>query len=156
MRIPPALEPLVDQGVIDAVVRPLMSGKEAQVFLVETRGELRVAKVYKEQQHRSFRQRADYTEGRRTRNSRDQRAMERGSKYGKEQVEEAWRSAEVDAIYKLKAAGVAVPTPFDFVENVLVMEMWPMSRVNPPRASSILRLLPMKPRNSSSFSSARS
>jgi RIO kinase 1 len=100
-----------------------MSGKEAAVYLVETRGELRVAKVYKEQTNRSFQNRADYTEGRRVRNSRQQRAMQKRSRYGKTEIEAAWRSAEVDAIYKLQAAGVSVPEPFDFVDGVLVMEL---------------------------------
>ena len=123
MRVPDSLVPLVDQGVIDNVVRPLMSGKEAQVYLVEAHGELRVAKVYKEAQNRSFKQRADYTEGRRTRSSRNQRAMDKRSKYGRAQAEAAWRTTEVDAIYKLTRAGVRVPHPYDFVEGVLVMEL---------------------------------
>jgi len=117
------LQPLLDNGVIDAVLRPLMSGKEAQVWLVEARGELRVAKIYKQAEYRSFKHRSVYTEGRQARRSRDQRAMKKGSRYGKEQVEAAWRSAEVDAIYRLRAAGVRVPEPFDFVDGVLVMEL---------------------------------
>src|SRR5688572_32707940 len=100
-----------------------MAGKEAQVFLVAAAGQLRVAKVYKEATERSFRQRADYTEGRKVRNSRQQRAMDKRSKYGKEQIEAEWRSAEVDAIYRLRAAGVRVPEPFDYVDGVLVMEL---------------------------------
>ena len=123
MRVPERLMPLVDQGVIQEVVRPLMSGKEADVYLVIADDELRVAKVYKEAQNRSFRQRSDYTEGRKVRNTREQRAMDKRSKYGKKQVEASWRSAEVDAIYKLKAGGVTVPEPYDFVEGVLVMQL---------------------------------
>ena len=122
MRVPQSLEALVDQGVITEVVRPLMSGKEAQVYLVESGGELRVAKVYKEASNRSFKHRADYTEGRKVRNTRKQRAMNKRSKYGREEIEAAWRNAEVDAIYKLRAAGVRVPEPFDFLDGVLVME----------------------------------
>ncbi len=123
MKIPESLLPLLDQGIIDSVVRPLMSGKEAQVFLVMSEGEQRVAKVYKDAQHRSFKHRADYTEGRRGRSSRDQRAIAKGSKHGKEQEELAWRSAEVDMIYRLRAAGLRVPEPYHFVDGVLVMEL---------------------------------
>lgn len=123
MRPPEALEPLVDLGVIDEVLRPLMAGKEAQVFLVRAGEELRVAKVYKDVKHRSFKHRSTYAEGRRVGNSRRQRAMEKRSKYGRAEEEAAWRSAEVDAIYQLSAAGVRVPRPFDFVEGVLVMEL---------------------------------
>ena len=123
MHLPEALLDLVDLGILDEIVRPLMAGKEAQVFLVWQGDKLRVAKVYKEARDRSFRQLATYTEGRRTRNTRNQRAMNRKSRYGKTQVQEAWKSAEVDAIYRLSAAGVRVPTPYDFVDGVLVMEL---------------------------------
>ena len=123
MKIPARLLPLLDVGIIDDVIRPLMSGKEAAVYLVEARGEVRVAKVYKEAQQRSFKHRADYTEGRKVRNSRRQRAMEKRSKYGREEMEAEWRTAEVDAIRKLRNAGVIVPEPFEFFEGVLVMEL---------------------------------
>ena len=123
MRVPDSLQPLYDQGVITEVVRPLMAGKEAEVFLVVSQGELRVAKVYKEANNRSFKHRADYTEGRKVRNSRQQRAMNKKSKYGKTQLEAEWRNAEVDAIYQLQAAGVRVPQAYDFVDGVLVMEL---------------------------------
>lgn len=122
MRIPPRLVPLIEHGVIESVVRPLLSGKEAQVYLVESGGELRAAKVYKSMQERSFRNRASYTEGRQVRNSRDQRAMGKRSRYGREQEEAVWSSLEVDMIYKLEAAGVRVPKPFAFIDGVLVME----------------------------------
>ena len=121
MRIPPRLQPLLERGFIDAVPRPLMSGKEAQVYLVESRGEQRVAKVYKEANNRTFKNRSSYTEGRQTRNSRDQRAMGKGSRHGKERDEEHWKSAEADVIYKLAGAGVTVPRPYAFVDGVLVM-----------------------------------
>lgn len=122
MRIPPRLAPLVEEGIIDRIVRPLMSGKEAQVYLVEAGGELRVAKVYKEAGTRSFRQRSSYTEGRRVRNSRDQRAMGKRSRHGKQRDEAQWKAAEAECIYKLDAAGVRVPKPYAFIEGVLVME----------------------------------
>lgn len=114
---------LLDEGLIDEIVQPLMSGKEADVFIVRAKEDYRVAKVYKDAQHRSFRQRAAYTEGRRVRNSRQQRAMERGSKYGKEQSEVAWQNAEVDALYLLGSAGVAVPKPHLFYDGILLMDL---------------------------------
>jgi len=123
MRVPTALQPLVDEGLIDEVIRPLQSGKEADVYLVETAGDVRVAKVYKEASKRSFRQRADYTEGRGTRRSRDARALKKGSRYGKAQKEAAWQTAEVDTLYRLVAADVRVPEPYAFHEGVLVMEL---------------------------------
>ena len=123
MRTPDRLQSLVDQGVIQEVIRPLMSGKEADVYLVWSADEVRVAKVYKEAQNRSFKHRADYTEGRKVRNTRQQRAMAKRSRYGRAEVEAAWRAAEVDVIYRLHAAGVRVPTPHEFVDGVLVMEL---------------------------------
>src|SRR5215207_2401030 len=123
MRIPNSLASLADQGIIEEVVRPLMSGKEAEVFLVRSGGELRVAKVFKEAQNRTFKNRAEYTEGRKVRNSRDQRAMGKNTRHGKAQIEAAWRTTEVDMIYRLRNAGVRVPTPYHFIDGVLVMEM---------------------------------
>lgn len=122
MKNPKRLVPLIEYGVIDNVVRSLLSGKEAQVFLVNCAGDLRAAKVYKEQDERSFRNRSSYTEGRAVRNSRDQRAMAKGSKHGRERNEETWKSTEVEVMFKLDAAGVRVPKPFTFIEGVLVME----------------------------------
>src|SRR5579872_5107925 len=123
MRTPDSLAPLFDYGVIDEVVRPLMSGKEAQVYVVTSGGQPCVAKVYKEAQNRSFKHRAEYTEGRKVRNSRDMRAIAKRSNYGRAQDESAWRSTEVDMIYRLHAAGVRVPAPRHFVEGVLIMEL---------------------------------
>jgi RIO kinase 1 len=123
VQTPQSLLSLVDEGLIEQVVRPLMSGKEAQVYLVRGGGELRVAKVYKEAQHRSFKQRAEYTEGRNVRNSRDQRAMTKRTSHGRAQDEAAWRTAEVDMIYRLRTAGVRVPVPYHFVDGVLIMEL---------------------------------
>jgi RIO kinase 1 len=123
MRIPDALQPLVDYGILQDVVRPLMSGKEAQIYVVVADGRYCVAKVYKDAQHRSFKHRAAYTEGRKVRNSRDQRAIASRSKHGRAQDEAAWRSTEVDMIHRLHAAGVRVPTPYHFIEGVLLMEI---------------------------------
>lgn len=123
MKIPNRLQPLVEDGLIDDVTRQLMSGKEAMVFVVVCGDEVRCAKVYKEADKRSFRQSVDYTEGRKTKNSRQARAMQKGSKYGRESQEAAWQSAEVDALYRLANAGVRVPTPYNFYEGVLLMEL---------------------------------
>jgi RIO kinase 1 len=123
MRMPDSLAALVDYGIIQEVVRPLMSGKEAQVYLVVSEGEERVAKVYKEAQARTFKHRAEYTEGRKTRNSRDQRAISKRSRHGRAQDEAAWRSTEVDMIHRLRDAGVRVPEPHQFIDGVLVMEL---------------------------------
>jgi RIO kinase 1 len=123
MRVPDELSALADDGIIDEVIRPLMSGKEAQIYLVVSQGRECVAKVYKEAQNRSFKHRADYTEGRKVRNSRDQRAMAKRSKYGRAQDEASWRSTEVDTIYRLQSAGVRVPAPYHFLDGVLVMEL---------------------------------
>ena len=123
MKIPKRLEPLLEDGLIDDVTRQLMSGKEAMVFVVRCGDEVRCAKVYKEANKRSFRQAVDYTENRKTKNSRQARAMAKGSKYGREMQEAAWQSAEVDALYRLAAAGVRVPTPYNFHEGVLLMEL---------------------------------
>lgn len=123
MKIPNRLQPLVEDGLIDDVTRQLMSGKEATVYVVVCGDEVRCAKVYKEADKRSFRQSVDYTEGRKVKNSRQARAMQKGSKYGRASQEAAWQSAEVDAMYRLDNAGVRVPTPYNFYEGVLLMEL---------------------------------
>ena len=123
MKTPKRLLPLLEEGLIDSVLRQLMSGKEATVYVVQSGTEIRCAKVYKEAQQRSFRQAASYQEGRRVKNSRQARAMEKGSRYGRQMQEEAWQNAEVDALYKLANAGVRVPQPFVCFEGVLLMEL---------------------------------
>ena len=123
MKIPKRLQPLVDEGVIDSVERQLMSGKEAMVFVVRCGAESRCAKVYKEADKRSFRQAVDYTENRRTKNSRQARAMAKGTRFGREAQEKAWQSAEVGALFRLAAAGVRVPRPYNFHAGVLLMEL---------------------------------
>ena len=123
MKTPKRLEPLIEDGLVDDVIRQLMSGKEATVYVVRCGEEIRCAKVYKEANKRSFRQSVDYTEGRKVKSSRQARAMAKGSKYGKQAQEEAWQSAEVDALYRLAAAGVKVPIPHNFYEGVLIMEL---------------------------------
>ena len=123
MKAPPRLQSLIDEGLIDTVVRQLMSGKEAMVFVVRHGGETLCAKVYKEATHRSFRQAVDYTENRKVKNSRQARAIAKGTRYGRESQEAAWQNAEVDALYRLAAAGVRVPKPFNFHDGVLLMEL---------------------------------
>ena len=123
MKIPKRIQPLIDDGIIDAVISRLMSGKEADVFVVRCGSEVRCAKVYKEAMKRSFKQAVTYQEGRKVRNSRRNRAMDKGSKYGRKQTEEIWQNAEVDALYKLAGAGVRVPTPYGCIDGVLLMEL---------------------------------
>ncbi len=123
MHVPHSLESLVEIGVIEDVVRPLMSGKEAQLYLVVSGGEERVAKVYKEASQRSFQRKSNYTDGRAVRNSRDRRAMRKGTRHGRSRDEAGWRSAEVDAIYRLRDAGVRVPIPNNYMDGVLIMEL---------------------------------
>jgi RIO kinase 1 len=123
MKIPKRIQPLIDDGIVDAVISRLMSGKEADVFIVRCGEEIRCAKVYKEAMKRSFKQAVTYQEGRKVRNTRRNRAMEKGSKYGRKQTEEIWQSAEVDALYKLAAAGVRVPKPYGCIDGVLLMEL---------------------------------
>ncbi|HIE89673.1 MAG: PA4780 family RIO1-like protein kinase [bacterium] len=123
MKIPKRIQPLIDDGIIDAVISRLMSGKEADVFVVRCGSEIRCAKVYKEAMKRSFKQAVTYREGRKVRNSRRNRAMDKGSKYGRKQTEKIWQNAEVDALYKLAGAGVRVPTPYGCIDGVLLMEL---------------------------------
>jgi RIO kinase 1 len=123
MKIPKRIQPLVDDGLVDEVIRPLMSGKEAAVYIVRCGTAIRCAKVYKEASKRSFKQAVQYQEGRTVRNSRRSRAMEKGSRFGRNEQEEAWQNAEVDALYRLAEAGIRVPQPFGCFEGVLLMEL---------------------------------
>jgi RIO kinase 1 len=123
MKIPKRLAPLVEDGLVDEVICQLMSGKEAQVFVVRCGEKIRCAKVYKEAQQRSFKQAVQYQEGRKVRNTRRARAMEKSTRFGQKESESAWLNAEVEALYKLAAAGVRVPQPYGFVDGVLLMEL---------------------------------
>ncbi|MES2878745.1 MAG: PA4780 family RIO1-like protein kinase [Pseudomonadota bacterium] len=123
MKPPKRLQSLIEEGLIDTVVRQLMSGKEAMVYVVRCGDETRCAKIYKEATHRSFRQAVDYTENRKVKNSREARAMAKGTRFGREKQEAAWQSAEVDALYRLADAGVRVPKPHNFCDGVLLMEL---------------------------------
>ena len=123
MKPPKRLLPLIEEGLVDDVVRQLTSGKEATVYVVRCGDDVRCAKVYKEADRRSFRQAVDYTENRRTKNTRQARAMAKGTRYGRQATEAAWQNAEVDALYRLAAAGVRVPRPYNFLDGVLLMEL---------------------------------
>ncbi len=123
MKTPKRLRPLIEDGLIDEVIGQLMSGKEATVYTVRCGSEIRCAKVYKEAMRRSFKKATQYQEGRKVRNSRRARAMEKGSKYGRKQQEETWQNAEVDALYLLANAGVRVPKPYGCFDGVLLMEL---------------------------------
>ncbi|MDB5986896.1 MAG: serine protein kinase [Nevskia sp.] len=123
MKTPKGLQALIDDGIVDEVIRPLKSGKEASVYLVSSGGQVRCAKVYKEANNRGFHRLAEYQEGRRARGSRDSRAMGKRSKHGRAKQEIAWKNAEVDALYTLDRAGVRVPKPYGFFDGVLLMEV---------------------------------
>jgi RIO kinase 1 len=123
MKTPKRLLPLVEEGLVDEVIAQLMSGKEANVYVVRCGADIRCAKVYKEADRRSFSKSASYQEGRKVKNSRQARAMEKGSRYGKKMQEELWQNAEVDALYRLSAAGVRVPRPHLCFDGVLLMDL---------------------------------
>ena len=123
MKTPKALLPLVEDGIVDEVISQLMSGKEATVYVVRRGAEICCAKVYKEAHKRSFKKAAQYQEGRKERNTRRARAMAKGSRFGREQLEETWQNAEVDALFKLAKAGVRVPEPYGCFDGVLLMEL---------------------------------
>ncbi len=123
MKVPKRLEPLVEEGLVDEVISQLMSGKEATVYVVRCGAETRCAKVYKDAKQRSFKQAVSYTEGRKVKNSRQARAMEKGTRYGRQMQEELWQNAEVDALFKLANAGVRVPQPYICTDGVLLMEL---------------------------------
>ncbi len=123
MKFPKRIQPLIEDGLVDEVISQLMSGKEATVYIVRCGTEIRCAKVYKEAHKRSFKKAVQYQEGRKGRNSRRARAMEKGSKFGRDQQEEAWQNAEVDALYRLANAGVRVPKPYGCFDGVLLMEL---------------------------------
>jgi len=123
MKTPKRLAGLVEEGLVDEVVGQLMSGKEATVYVVRCGEHIRCAKVYKDAKERSFRTNVAYQEGRKVKNSRQARAMAKGSRYGRQMQEEVWQSAEVDALYRLSAAGVRVPQPHLCFEGVLLMDL---------------------------------
>ena len=138
MKTPKRIEPLVDGGLVDEVIRSLKSGKEAAVYVVRCGTEIRCAKVYKEAEQRNFRQSVLYQEGRKVRNSRRARAMEKGSRYGRKEQESAWQNAEVTALYRLADAGVRVPQPYNFIDGVLLMELVTDADGNPaPRLNDL-------------------
>jgi RIO kinase 1 len=138
LKTPTALQPLIDDGVIDEVIRSLKSGKEATVYLVRTGTQTRCAKVYRDMRQRSFQRRAQYQEGRKVRGSRQARAMNKSTRFGRSEQEAAWKNAEVDALYRLQAAGVRVPKPYGYFNDVLVMELVTDSAGHPaPRLSEV-------------------
>jgi RIO kinase 1 len=138
MRTPEALQPLLDDGIVDDVIRQLKSGKEASVYVVRCGSEIRCAKVYKDMAQRSFQKRAQYQEGRNVRGSREARAMEKSTRYGRKEQESSWKNTEVDALYRLAAAGVRVPKPFGFFNGVLIMELLIGAEGHPaPRLSEV-------------------
>jgi RIO kinase 1 len=138
MKIPSALQPLIDDGVIDEVIRSLKSGKEATVYLVRSGAHTRCAKVYRNMAQRSFQRRAQYQEGRQVRGSRQARAIRKSTRFGRKEQEASWKNAEVDALYKLVAAGVRVPTPYGYFNDTLLMELVTDAAGDPaPRLSEV-------------------
>jgi RIO kinase 1 len=138
MKTPASLLPLIEDGIVDTVIRSLKSGKEANVYLVRSGDQLRCAKVYRDMAQRSFQKRAQYQEGRKTRSSRQARAMSKSTRFGREAQETAWKNAEVEALYRLTAAGVRVPRPFGHFSGVLLMELVTDADGNPaPRLGEV-------------------
>lgn len=138
MKVPKGLQPLIDDGVIDEVIRSLKSGKEATVYVVRSGAQLRCAKVYRDMAQRSFQRRAQYQEGRKVRGSRETRAMSRSTRFGRREQEHQWKNAEVDALYRLVAADVRVPRPFGYFNDVLIMELVTDASGNPaPRLGEV-------------------
>lgn len=138
MKTPPGLQPLIDDGVIDEVLRSLKSGKEATVYTVRSGSQVRCAKVYRDMGQRSFQKRAQYQEGRKVRGSRQARAMAKSTRFGRKEAESAWKNTEVDALYRLVEAGVRVPKPFGYFNDVLVMELVTDSSGDPaPRLGEV-------------------
>ena len=151
MKIPAGLQPLIDDGIVDEVVRALKSGKEASVYVVRCGAEVRCAKVYKDMGQRSFQQRAQYQEGRKVRGSRQARAMARSTNYGRKDQESAWTNAEVSALYQLAAAGVRVPRPYGYFNDVLVMEMVTDAQGDPAPRLGEVELTPEQAREFHGF-----
>lgn len=146
MKIPVRLEPLVEEGLVDSVICQLMSGKEAMIYMVISRGDIRCAKVYKDSNKRNFHQRSNYTEGRKVKNSRRARAMERGSHYGRNMREEAWQSTEVEMLCRLERIGIRVPKFYNFFAGVLLMELITDSEGNAAPRLNELMLTPKQAR----------
>jgi RIO kinase 1 len=138
MKTPAGLQPLIEDGIIDEVLRSLKSGKEATVYVVRTGAQIRCAKVYRDMAQRSFQKRAQYQEGRKVRGSRQARAMSKSTRFGRKEQESAWKNAEVDALYKLVAADVRVPKPYGYFNDVLIMELVTDAAGNPaPRLGEV-------------------
>jgi RIO kinase 1 len=138
MKVPKGLQPLIDEGIVDSVLRQLKSGKEASVFIVQSRDQIRCAKVYKEAGHRGFHKLAEYQEGRKSRGSRSERALGKRSRRGRSMQEAAWKNAEVEALYNLAHAGVRVPVPHGVFDGVLLMELVLDEHGNPaPRLNEV-------------------
>ena len=138
MKTPAGLQPLIDDGVIDEVIRSLKSGKEATVYVVRSGTRVRCAKVYRDMGQRSFQKRAQYQEGRKVRGSRQARAMSKSTRFGRKEQEAAWKNTEVDALYQLIAAGVRVPQPYGYFNDTLIMELVTDAAGNPaPRLGEV-------------------
>jgi len=140
MKTPKCFDTLVLNGFVDDVTRQLMSGKEADVYVVHSHGETRCAKVYKEAGKRSFSQQAQYQEGRKVRNSRQARAMGKNTRFGRKEQEGAWQNTEVETLGRLADAGVRVPKMFSYSDGILLMELVVDEQGNPAPRLNDLRL----------------
>jgi RIO kinase 1 len=151
MKTPKGLEPLIEDGVIDEVIRSLKSGKEATVYVVRSGTHVRCAKVYRDMAQRSFQRRAQYQEGRKVRGSRQARAMAKSTRFGRKEQEAAWKNAEVDALYQLVRAGVRVPQPYGYFNDVLIMELVTDAEGNPAPRLGEVQLSPQTAREYHEF-----
>jgi RIO kinase 1 len=151
MKTPKGLQPLIEDGVIDEVIRSLKSGKEATVYVVRSGAQVRCAKVYRDMAQRSFQKRAQYQEGRKVRGSRQARAMAKSTRFGRKEQESAWKNAEVDALYQLVGAGVRVPQPYGYFNDVLIMELVTDAEGNPAPRLGEVQLSPQTAREYHDF-----
>jgi RIO kinase 1 len=118
---------VTEQAAIDTELGVLKTGKEADVFLLERavpegRGVLMAAKRYRSEEHRSFHRSTTYVEGRRTRNSRDTRALAKKTSHGRNIAAGQWAFAEWEALCRLWTAGVPVPYPVQIDGTEILME----------------------------------
>jgi RIO kinase 1 len=119
---------VTDRAAVDTELGVLKTGKEADVFLLERAvpdgpGVVMAAKRYRGEEHRTFHRSATYTEGRRTRKSRDARALANKSRYGRSVAAGQWAWAEWEALKRLWTAGVPVPYPVQIDGTEILMEL---------------------------------
>ncbi|WP_227497117.1 serine protein kinase RIO [Planctomonas psychrotolerans] len=137
-------------AAIDTELGVVKSGKEADVFLIEravpadvqlgaseASAVVLAAKRYRSADHSDFHRSSQYREGRGVRNTRDRRAMARGSSYGRNVQAGLWAAAEFDALSVLHARGVAVPYPVQISGTEILMEFIGDGHTAAPRLAQI-------------------